>query len=49
VLRPVEGKTRVEVHDYVDHRIPVLARMHSKRAGAYTSLGFDLRGVVDPW
>lgn len=49
VLRPVEGKTRVEVHDYVDQRVPVLARMHSKRLAAYASLGFDLRGAVDIW
>ena len=25
VLRPLDGKTRVEVHDYVDTRVPVLA------------------------
>jgi len=42
VLRPVNGKTRVEVHDYVDMRVPVLARMHAKRLAAYTSLGFDV-------
>ena len=43
VLRPTEGKTRVEVHDYVDARVPVLARMHTKRLPAYASLGFDVR------
>lgn len=42
VLRPTDTKTRVEVHDYVDVRIPVLARMHAERRRAYTSLGFDL-------
>jgi superfamily II DNA or RNA helicase len=48
VLRPVEGKARVEVHDYVDHRIPVLARMHAKRLAAYATLGFDVgRAVLD--
>ena len=42
VLRPTDTKTRVEVHDYVDVRIPVLARMHAERRRAYTALGFDL-------
>lgn len=43
VLRPIDGKTRVEVHDYVDVRVPVLARMHARRLPAYASLGFDAR------
>ena len=43
VLRPIDGKTRVEVHDYVDIRVPVLARMHARRLPAYASLGFDVR------
>ena len=43
VLRPTEGKTRIEVHDYVDARVPVLARMHARRLSAYASLGFDVR------
>jgi superfamily II DNA or RNA helicase len=42
VLRPIDGKARVEVHDYVDARVPVLARMHGKRLTAYASLGFDV-------
>jgi hypothetical protein len=40
LLRPVAGKSLVEVHDYVDVRIPVLARMHRKRLASYASLGF---------
>jgi superfamily II DNA or RNA helicase len=43
VLRPVDGKVRVEVHDYVDVRVPVLGRMHARRLPAYASLGFDVR------
>jgi superfamily II DNA or RNA helicase len=42
VLRPTPGKSRVEVHDYVDIDIPVLARMQAKRLPAYASLGFPL-------
>ncbi len=42
VLRPTDTKTRVEVHDYVDTSVPVLARMHDERRSAYISLGFDL-------
>ena len=44
VSRPMDGKDRVEVHDYVDIGVPVLARMLTKRLGAYASLGFDVRG-----
>lgn len=42
VLRPTDTKTRVEVHDYIDTSVPVLARMHDERRSAYISLGFDL-------
>ena len=42
VLRPTEHKTRIEVHDYVDVHVPVLARMHDERRRAYASLGFDV-------
>ncbi len=42
VLRPVSGKSRVEVHDYVDINVPVLARMQAKRLPAYASLGFPI-------
>ena len=45
VLRPLEGKQRIEVHDYVDAKVPVLARMLTKRLAAYATLGFDVRGV----
>lgn len=42
LLRVHEGKHHVELHDYVDSRIPVLERMHAKRLPAYTTLGFDV-------
>ena len=41
LLRTHVGKDRVELHDYVDTRIPVLQRMHGKRLPAYLALGFD--------
>ena len=41
VLRPLPGKTRVIVHDYVDIEVSVLARMYSERARGYASLGFQ--------
>ncbi len=42
LLRSHEGKHHVELHDYVDSRIPVLDRMHTKRLPAYATLGFDI-------
>jgi len=42
LLRTHAGKHHVELHDYVDVRIPVLDRMHRKRLPAYASLGFDV-------
>jgi hypothetical protein len=38
----MSGKSRVEVHDYVDINVPVLARMQAKRLPAYASLGFQI-------
>jgi superfamily II DNA or RNA helicase len=42
VLRPTDTKTRVEVHDYVDVLVPVLARQHNERRAAYATLAFNL-------
>ena len=42
LLRSHEGKHHVELHDYVDIRVPVLDRMHTKRIPAYALLGFDV-------
>ena len=41
LLRTHDGKHHVELHDYVDARIPVLDRMHTKRLPAYATLGFE--------
>ena len=40
VMRIIDGKSSVEVHDYVDVMEPVLLRMHSKRLPVLTGLGF---------
>jgi superfamily II DNA or RNA helicase len=45
ILRPLDGKSSVEVHDYVDTQSPVLARMHRKRLPGYAALGFDVGKV----
>lgn len=42
IMRASEGKQNVEVHDYVDVRIPVIRRMHDKRLAGYALLGFDV-------
>jgi len=41
VMRVAEGKTVVEVHDYLDVGTPVLQRMHAKRLTAFRDLGFE--------
>ena len=47
VLRPWPSKDVVEVHDYVDADVPMLASSMAKRARGYKSLGFpDPRGLL---
>ncbi len=41
IQREYDGKTEVRVIDYVDMKIPMLARMYSKRSRGYKALGFD--------
>lgn len=48
VLRPTPEKTRIEVHDYIDVKVPVLARMHDERRTAYAHLGFELPRQLSP-
>jgi superfamily II DNA or RNA helicase len=40
ILRPCDGKTTAEVHDYHNELTGVLASSLAKRAPGYTSLGF---------
>jgi len=41
LLRAHGTKHDVELHDYLDEHVTVLARMHTKRLPAYKTLGFD--------
>ena len=41
LLRAHGTKHDVELHDYLDEHVAVLARMHTKRLPAYKTLGFD--------
>jgi hypothetical protein len=40
ILRPCDGKTTAEIHDYHDEFTGVLASSLAKRAPGYASLGF---------
>ena len=40
-MRQCEGKTQVQVYDYVDINVPVLKKMHVKRLKAYRDIGFE--------
>ena len=35
------GKAEVRIYDYVDHRVPVLARMFERRLAGYRSIGYE--------
>lgn len=43
VMRSCEAKDSVQVHDYVDGRVPVVARMLAKRLPILCGLGFERR------
>ena len=46
ILRDHPGKPGVEVHDYADTKVPMLARMHGKRLTSYRRLGFTVPSAV---
>lgn len=48
LLRTHDAKHDVELHDYLDQHIQVLARMHTKRVTAYKTLGFDKPTRLQP-
>jgi superfamily II DNA or RNA helicase len=39
-----DGKKVVRVYDYVDARVPMLARMYEKRLKGYRAIGYELEG-----
>ena len=48
LLRAHGAKHDVELHDYLDEHVTVLARMHTKRLPAYKTLGFDTTTRTPP-
>lgn len=44
--RAYASKTRIDIHDYVDGEIPVLARMWKRRSAGYRAIGFELAEVM---
>ena len=41
--RNYQGKTEVQVYDYVDIHIPVLERMYQKRVKSYSAIGYKTK------
>ena len=41
--RNYEGKTKVQIYDYIDFRVPVLERMYHKRLKGYKQLGYSIK------
>ncbi len=42
------GKEEVRIYDYVDRRVPVLARMYERRLAGYRSIGYELTDETIP-
>lgn len=45
--RSHEGKHQVEIFDYIDLSIPMLARMYQKRLKTYAKLGYEIYSAED--
>lgn len=45
--RSHEGKQQVEIFDYIDLSIPMLARMYQKRLKTYAKLGYEINSAED--
>jgi len=41
--RLFEGKSQVQVYDYVDVNLPILVRMYEKRLKGYRAMGYSIR------
>jgi len=46
--RNYEGKTEVQIYNYVDIHIPVLERMYQKRVKSYSSIGYKTKLLCSP-
>ncbi len=44
--RKYAGKREVQIFDYVDSRVPVLARMFEKRLRGYSAMGYERRAAA---
>jgi len=40
--RLYEDKKEVQIYDYIDHHVPILAKMHQKRLKGYKSMGYEV-------
>lgn len=45
--RNFQGKTEVQIYDYVDFRLPVFDRMYQKRLKGYKLLGYKIKNFSD--
>jgi superfamily II DNA or RNA helicase len=43
-----DNKRFVQVHDYVDHRVPMLARMYERRLRGYGAIGYVIQQNTSP-
>lgn len=46
--RNYEGKTEVQIYDYIDINVPVLERMYQKRLKGYAAIGYKVKTDVTP-
>ena len=44
--RLFDGKSEVQVYDYVDVHVPMLERMYQKRLKGYASIGYKVKGTT---
>lgn len=44
--RLYSGKREVRIYDYVDHQVPLLARMYGRRVRGYKAMGYTIKEYV---
>lgn len=47
IQREFEGKSKIQVYDYVDETLPMLTRMYQKRLAGYKAMGFTIVNSKD--